>query len=75
MTTADKRAVPAQEQAHAASPRADSVAWDPYEVWLKRVKLPREHDATPATDSDSNPTASSETNVVRHVWLRLKPHG
>ena len=73
MTTADKRAVPAQGQAHAASPRADSAAWDPYEVWLNRVKLPREHDAAPATHP--GPTASSETNVVRHVWLRLKPHG
>jgi hypothetical protein len=70
--TAEKRAVPAQEQVDAVSPRAISIAWDPYEVWLKRVKQPREHDVTAVPKSA---VVSADTRVVRHVWLRLKPNG
>jgi hypothetical protein len=28
--------------------------WDPYEVWLTRVKQPRERASTPAGSSDSS---------------------
>jgi hypothetical protein len=75
MSTADKCAVPAQEQSHAVTPRADSTAWDPYEVWLKRVKQPREHENLPHTHAIStHAIIHAESGFVRHVWLRLRPH-
>jgi len=71
MTTIDKSVVPAQEPAHAvSSPLAEPVAWDPYEVWLKRVKQPREHDIVPT----SRPVVATEPRDMRYPWLRMKPH-
>ena len=50
-----------------ATPRS---GWDPYEVWLKRVKQPREHDIVPA----SRPVVATEPRDMRYPWLRMKPH-
>jgi hypothetical protein len=74
MTIVNKSVVPAQEPAHAvsSSTRAESVAWDPYEVWLKRVKQPREHEIPPA--SRVGPVVATRPRDLRPLWPRLKPH-
>jgi hypothetical protein len=68
MTTVDENAVPL-EQDSAPQHHVESDAWDPYDVWLKRVKRPRELDpliAFPvrtATTGESRPTRASRLRV------------
>jgi hypothetical protein len=51
------------------------TSWDPYEVWLTRVKQPRDRAAQVVTASASNPTlhVSGSVQIARARDLNLCP--
>jgi len=70
MTTVDENAVPL-EQDRAPQHHVESDAWDPYDVWLKRVKRPRELDPMIACPVRTATTVESPSARVSRLRTRL----